>query len=121
MIYEAIQKIVGATVPILQLEPNEVVFEEGEEGDELYIIHDGEVEIKQGKRVLATLGKDELFGEMALLENLPRSATAVCKKRCVLIPISQRGFLALVHHRPAFALAVMQMLSKRLRITNRSL
>ena len=70
---------------------------------------------------MAELSADSIFGEMALIDNEPRSATAVAITDVELVPISEKQFLFLVSQTPYFALKVMRILAQRLRKTNRFL
>ena len=92
---------------------------EGEPGDVMYVILDGEVEIRVGGRFLTTIGPGEIFGEMALIDSTARSATVVAKSDCRLAPVDEQRFLFLVQHAPYFALNVMRVLADRLRLANR--
>ena len=85
---------------------------------ELYIIQSGRVEIQYGNRLLDTLEEHNIFGEMALIDSAPRSATAVASTDVVLIPVSEKQFLFLVSETPFFALMVMRVLAQRLRAAN---
>jgi CRP-like cAMP-binding protein len=69
----------------------------------------------------ADLTADSIFGEMALIDSEPRSATAVAITDVELVPISEKQFLFLVGQTPYFALKVMRTLAQRLRVTNKSL
>lgn len=68
------------------------VFAEGEEGDRAYLIQEGEVVISKGSTVLAVLGKGELFGEMALVDNQPRMATAKARTDVSVVIITREEF-----------------------------
>lgn len=65
--------------------------------------------------VVETLSAGGLFGEMALIDGSPRSATVRAKTLCELAPINEKNFLFLVHETPFFAIAVMRTLADRLR------
>ena len=93
----------------------ETIFQAGDRASELYVIASGRVEIRINDRVIATLGEHEIFGEMALIDNAPRSATAVAATDVSLVPIDEKQFIHLVRHLPYFALNVMRTLSRRLR------
>jgi CRP-like cAMP-binding protein len=108
-------------MPVWYLKPGEAIFKEGETAKELYVIKSGQVEIQLGNRLLATLESNDIFGEMALIDSAPRSATAIAKTDVELVPISKKEFLALVSRAPTFALDVMSMLVRRLREANRAL
>lgn len=92
-----------------------IIFEAGDFGHEMYLIREGKVEIRTSQRVLRTLGPGNLFGEMALISKEPRSATAVAKTDCILMPVDERRFLFLVQQSPYFSLHVMETLAARLR------
>jgi CRP-like cAMP-binding protein len=99
----------------------EVIFGAGDAGTELYIVRDGSVSVRIGERVLETLGPSEIFGEMALVDAKPRSATVVAETDCVVIPVSEKQFLLMVREAPFFALGVMRVLAERLRAANAAL
>ena len=93
----------------------DTVFKEGESGDQMYVVLEGEVDIIVHDKVLETVGVDNFLGEMALIDARPRSATAVAKTDCKLAPINQNRFKFLVQQTPHFALHLMQGMAKRLR------
>jgi CRP/FNR family transcriptional regulator, cyclic AMP receptor protein len=97
-----------------------VIFREGEQADELFVIKSGYVRIQIGNRMVAELTADDIFGEMALIDSEPRSATAVAITDVELVPITEKQFLFLVGQTPYFALKVMRTLAQRLRVTNKS-
>jgi CRP-like cAMP-binding protein len=105
----------------VSLKSGDVIFTVGDEADELYIVEQGKVEIRLGNRLLATLGENAIFGEMALIDDMPRSATAVAATDVKLVPISEKQFLFFVSHTPYFALKVMRVLAARLRTSNASI
>jgi|SRR5580704_14557227 CRP/FNR family cyclic AMP-dependent transcriptional regulator len=98
----------------------EVIFREGDEARELFVIRSGQVRIQIGNRTVAELSADSIFGEMALIDSEPRSATAVAVSDVELVPVSEKQFLFLVTQTPYFALKVMRTLAQRLRVTNKS-
>ncbi|MEM7228387.1 MAG: cyclic nucleotide-binding domain-containing protein [Planctomycetota bacterium] len=93
----------------------QAIFAQGETGNVMYAIRDGEVEIHIGDDVLETLGPGEIFGEMALIDTHTRSAAARAKTACEIIPIDERRFTFLVQQTPMFALQVMKVLAQRIR------
>jgi CRP-like cAMP-binding protein len=99
-----------------------VLFEEGQPGDFMYVVQSGEVEIRrqvgQAERVLAVLPPGEFFGEMAILNGRPRSATAVVKSDSRLIVIEGKTFEAMLRARPEIALRIIKTLATRLESAN---
>jgi CRP/FNR family cyclic AMP-dependent transcriptional regulator len=97
------------------------IFSQGDPAQELFIIQSGEVEIRLGNRVLETLPQYSIFGEMALIDNAPRSATAIAASDAKLVPVSEKQFLFLISNTPYFALNVMRVMAQRLRAANTAL
>jgi CRP-like cAMP-binding protein len=93
----------------------EVIFVEGEPGKTMYVVLEGEVNILVSDKVLDVAGPGDLVGEMALIDSSARSATAIAKEDCVLVPVDERQFLRMVDQTPIFALNVMKVLADRLR------
>jgi CRP/FNR family transcriptional regulator, cyclic AMP receptor protein len=91
------------------------IFAEGAPGDVMYVVLEGEVELRVRSDVLEVAGPGAIIGEMALIDAKPRSATAQAKSDCRLAPVDERRFLFLVHEHPLFALHVMRVLTDRLR------
>jgi len=102
-----------------------VLFHEGDEGEEMYIIQSGKVAIKkkvgEGDTVLATLEKGDFFGEMALLERLPRSATAELVEDGDLIVIGGETFGDMIKANPEIAVRMLRKYSIRLRDADRQI
>jgi CRP/FNR family transcriptional regulator, cyclic AMP receptor protein len=101
----------------------DVIFEEGSTGRDLYVVLDGMIEIAKvsgaQKTVIVTLGKGEFFGEMAVIDGSSRSATAISAAHGTrVMRINHARFVYLVSQQPAFALMIMDALSKRLRASN---
>jgi CRP/FNR family transcriptional regulator, cyclic AMP receptor protein len=92
-----------------------VIFEIGEQGEEMYGIIEGKVELRLHDGRVLELGPDECFGEMALVDSSPRSATAVASEPTKLAVIDRRRFLFLIHETPTFALQVMHGMAEILR------
>jgi CRP-like cAMP-binding protein len=102
-----------------------VLFHEGDEGDDMYIVQSGRVAIKKrlkdGEAVLATMEKGDFFGEMAILERLPRSASAEVVEEGDLIVISSEIFGDMIKANPEIAVRMLRKYSIRLRETNKQL
>jgi len=93
----------------------DTIFEEGEPGDEMYLVKEGRVNIQVEGQTVNSVGAGEIFGEMALISSDPRSATAVAASDCTLLPVNEERFLFLVQQTPYFSLHVMGVLAERLR------
>ena len=106
-------------MPVWYLKPGEAIFKEGEAAKELYVIKSGQVEIQLGNRLLATLETNDIFGEMALIDDAPRAASVVATTLCRLVAVDRKRFHSLVQSNPAFATHVMKVLADRLRNMNR--
>lgn len=104
----------------ITFQAGQVIFKEGDTGDVMYAVLDGEVEIWVGDKKVDTLTADDIFGEMALIDGGPRSATALAKTTCKVMPVSEKRFNAMVRETPYFALNVMRIMSARLRRMNQS-
>ncbi len=96
-------------------EPGQIVFEEGRPGDVMYAILDGEVEITVQGKPIDLVGSGGIIGEMALLDDSPRSGTARAKTQSKLVPIDQKRFTFLVQQTPYFSIQVMRIMAERLR------
>src|SRR3984893_8086192 len=108
---------------INEYEVSDVIFEEGSVGRDLFVVLEGKIDIvKQtgaGKTLIVTLGKGEFFGEMAVIDGSSRSATAIAAAPNTRgMRLNHTRFVYLVSQQPAFALMIMDALSKRLRASN---
>jgi len=103
---------------------SELIFEENSSGDEMYIVCSGRVKLytehKKGRHTtFAVLKPGEHFGEMALVDRSPRSATAMAMQdKTALVVLDKPKFLYLVQQQPDFAFTIMETLSKRVRDAN---
>jgi CRP-like cAMP-binding protein len=93
----------------------DTIFQQGEAADYMYVVVEGAVDIRIGDTILETVESGGLLGEMALIEQLPRSASAVAAKDTKLSAVDRKRFLFLVQNHPFFALQVMEVLAHRLR------
>jgi CRP/FNR family transcriptional regulator, cyclic AMP receptor protein len=110
------------TIEIFKYEKNtefytagETIFTAGDDGHHMYVVQEGEVEVIANGKVIDVHGPGGLFGEMAIIDNSPRSATVVAKTDSKLVPIDQDKFMYHVHRTPFFALTVMRVMTERLR------
>ena len=108
---------------INEFDVGDIIFEEGTTGRELFVVLDGRIDIFKldgaTRTMIVTLGKGEFFGEMAVIDGSARSATAIAAApKTRVIRINHARFVYLVSQQPAFALMVMDALSKRLRASN---
>lgn len=111
-----------ATVEIFKFEKNvetfdagQTVFGAGDEGHCMYVVQAGEVDVFVNGQLIKTIGPGGIFGEMALIDKSPRSATLVARTDCRLVPIDEARFMQHVHRTPFFALQVMRVMTARLR------
>jgi CRP/FNR family transcriptional regulator, cyclic AMP receptor protein len=110
--------LAGAGAPVRTYKAGDVIFQQGDPAEELFIIKSGKVEIRLGNRLLDTLLEVCIFGEMALVDHSPRSATAVALTDATIVPVDEKQFLFLVSRTPHFALNVLRVLAQRLRTSN---
>ena len=118
------QQRLGRIAREQQFAPGQPIFKESDVGDGLYIIKSGLVEIsaafgQETPHIFSRVGPGEMFGEMAVLEDKPRSASAVARQDTTVYFISRAELLGLVERSPALALALLREISHRLREFNR--
>ena len=94
------------------------IFKEGDPGEEMFVLVSGQVRISHGNRSLELVEDGGIFGEMALADAGPRSASAIAVTDCEVVPIDADRFQFMVHHTPFFALQVMRIMTARLRAMN---
>lgn len=106
-------------------DPGKLIVRQGEPADAAYLIIDGEAEViaeaPSGPVILATLGANEIVGEMGILCNMPRNATVRAKERLVALRISKEPFMRMVREFPNISVSIMQELAHRLEATNNQL
>jgi CRP-like cAMP-binding protein len=100
---------------VTRLPAGTTVIEEGKPGDRMYVVQEGEVEVRHRGRLLARVGPGSIVGEMALIDHEARSASVVAATDVALVPVDEKRFLYLVQNTPRFALDVMRTLAQRLR------
>jgi len=103
-----------------KFDTGDIILGKGEGGVGFYLIMDGSVDVKSDSQVLAKLGPGQFFGEMAVLDNQPRSADVVAAEPSRCFIISEWSFKALISQNPRIALKMLQELVRRLRDANKS-
>lgn len=99
----------------LAIPAGQAIFNEGDGGNAMYVVVEGEVDLLVKGRLVEHLGPGGVLGEMALLDNVPRSASAIAKTACRLVEINEKRFKFLVQQTPNFALQMMRVIADRLR------
>ncbi|HVN96251.1 MAG TPA: Crp/Fnr family transcriptional regulator [Syntrophorhabdaceae bacterium] len=102
---------------------NQVIFQEGETGDALFIVLKGKVRVclydEEGREyILDVINKDGFFGELALIDELPRSANAIAMESSELLIIRRPDFLKILIENPTITIEILKVLSRRLRIAD---
>ena len=103
----------------------EVICKEGDKGDEMFVIQSGKVKITKksqaGEITLATLESGNLFGEMALFDKLPRSATAVALGEARVLSIAKKKLFSTIAHDPTLVFKILETMSQRIRRLNENI
>jgi len=118
---ETPENILADLAPLMkemQYEQGTEIFKEGETGDCMYIIQQGNIKIHKGNTTLAILKEKEVFGELSLLDADTRSASATADTECILYKIDQEPFYELMDERPEVAKGFIKILCQRLRAMN---
>jgi len=97
----------------IEADPGMIVIREGDPGDRFYVIEEGEVEVSRHGEPLAKLGPGDFFGEIALLRNVPRTATVTASGAASLRSLDRAQFLAAVTGSPAGAVALADVMDRR--------
>ena len=108
---------VSAITDEVDLEPDETFIHEGELGDCMYIIVNGEVRVHSGDRTILTLGSGKSVGELAVLDPEPRSASVTALTEAQLFRIHKDAFKEVMSDRPEIAIGVIRSLCQRVRMT----
>jgi CRP-like cAMP-binding protein len=118
-------KLLAFTSERVAFEAGQMLFRQGDMGDAAYIIMEGEadvvVEAPTGPVTVAVLGRDSFVGEIAILCDVPRTATVRARQRLVCLRIAKDLFLRLMNEFPQMAVAVMRELALRLEASNEKL
>jgi CRP-like cAMP-binding protein len=107
--------------PIIDVPAGETVFHQGESGATMYVILSGRIEMINGDRLIESLGAQEAFGMMSLIDTLPRTATARVSEDAQLAVIDRKKYQFMLHELPSFAVFLIQTLANRVRNTARAL
>ena len=100
------------------LAPGEVLFSEGETGNCMYVLLEGSVDVIVGGKAVEHSTRGAIIGELALIDQSPRTATVVAKDAAKLARVDEKRFNFLVGQNPFFATHVMKVLADRLRCMN---
>ena len=100
---------------VIVVAAGEYIFRKGESAKVMYLIIEGEVDLMLGDTVVEVAKEGSFIGEMALIEDEPRSASARARGDCRVFPIDEARFQLLVKETPFFALQMMKTLARRLR------
>jgi CRP/FNR family cyclic AMP-dependent transcriptional regulator len=108
---------------MVDVRAGKVIFSEGDPGTETFILISGAVEISKRtslstSKTLITLKPGDIFGEMAIIEQMPRSATAIAVKDSRLLSLDESLFFQMIEKNPDFAVKVVKILCERIRRTN---
>ena len=118
-------KLLAFTSERIAYEPGKILFHRGDMADAAYIIIEGEVEVMvdgpAGPVTVAMIGKNDIVGEIAILCDVPRTATVKARERVVTLRINKELFLRLVNEFPQMAVAIMRELAHRLEHNNNRL
>lgn len=113
-------EVISRIIYINTYDKGEVVFQEGDKGDSLYVVLKGQVKVclydEDGREyILAAIGKDGFFGELALIDELPRSANVITLENSELLIIKRHEFTRLLMENPTITISILKVLSRRLR------
>jgi CRP/FNR family cyclic AMP-dependent transcriptional regulator len=118
-------KLLAFTSEHLEFMPGDEVCRQGDVGDAAYIVLEGEADIlvdtPQGRVKVATLGRNDILGEIAILCDVPRTATVAAATRLATLRISKDGFFNLVTQFPQVGVEIMHELASRLHHTTQQL
>ena len=102
----------------IEIPAGQVLFKQGDSAEQMYVVIEGEIEVEVNGSVVGLAGPGEALGEMALIDNAVRSATAVTKTAARVVPIDRRRFVFMVTETPNFALQLLGIMADRLRANN---
>ncbi len=120
-------RVIAGYMNSFEAEPGDAVFLEGELGDYVCFVAEGKLEVSKGssdgtRRVLTTLQQGQSIGEMAVIDNAPRSATVIVAERARLLTLARQDFETLLQQHPAMGISILKgiarLLSQNLRRTS---
>src|SRR6266404_7240475 len=100
----------------LELHAGEFLFQEGDDAHALYVVKKGVLRVVSGSTLYETVRVGGIVGEMAIIDERTRSASVIAGTHCELLEIDVPEFLSLITTNPRFALTVMRVMARRLRI-----
>jgi CRP/FNR family transcriptional regulator, cyclic AMP receptor protein len=103
----------------VEFTPTQEIFKEGEQGDAMYLIVEGKVRVHSGEHTFAELGTRQCFGEMAILDEEPRSASVTALSELTLLKIRREDFAEILADKPEISDGIIKVLTRRLREANR--
>lgn len=110
------EKLDGA--PVVRFREDAKIMKEGSPGTSLYVVLEGKVAVAIGRKIVEKIDVGGVFGEMALVDQFPRSASAVAREECALLSINRDALIKLVKAEPEFGMAMMRAVASRLRYMN---
>jgi CRP-like cAMP-binding protein len=118
-------KLLAFTSQRLSYEPGQPLFSQGEPGDSAYIVIDGQADVAidstAGRIIVATIGRHAIIGEIAILCEVPRTATVIARTKLQTLRIDKDTFFRLITEFPQMAVEIMRELARRLEQTNQQL
>lgn len=102
----------------LEIPPQEQFIDQGEQGDELFIIIEGEVEVYTGGKVLSRIGAGSCIGELSVIDSEPRSTNVKTISSSRFLSIKRKDFLLTMRDNPAISINIMKILADRVRNQN---
>ena len=100
---------------LVELAPGEVLFREGDPGEEMFVLLEGSLDVLVGNTTVGGSIRGDMLGEMALIDQSPRSATVVAREPARLARLDSQRFQRLIQQHPFFALHLMKVLADRIR------
>lgn len=103
---------------IVRFREGDKIMKEGAPGTTMYVVYEGEVAVAVGRRIIEKVGPGGVFGEMALVDQMPRAATAVARAECILLSMNRPQLIGLVKSAPSIGMSMMRAVAQRLRYMN---